>query len=78
MAIGWDNPPEFPVTCLTNEDPPRKIKLLGTSAVRPDVWVASIEGEGAIAWVLKGNGGVCHPTTDESKVRVLHWSGEGP
>ncbi len=63
--------PSFPLECTTDEQPPRKIRLLGTSAIDPDVWVAEIEGESRPAWVVKSSGGICHPTTDVMKHHVV-------
>jgi hypothetical protein len=62
---------DFPVNCVTNEHPQRMVKLLGTSAIDPDVWVAEIEGSDHPAWVIKSSGGICHPTTNALKHRVM-------
>jgi hypothetical protein len=73
LKIAPTNPPEFPTHCITNEMPPRKIKILGTAAIDPDVWVAEIEGDARPAWVVKSTGGICHPTAEPFKHRVMPW-----
>jgi hypothetical protein len=72
--IGFKSPPSYPVVCMTNETPPRRIKLLGTALIDPDVWVGEIEGEAdPSCWVVKGSGGICHKTADVHKARALPW-----
>jgi hypothetical protein len=73
-VIRITNPPGFPIICVTNEQPPRKVKLLGTSAIDPDVWVAEIEGDPRPAWVVKNCGGICHDTTNVHECRVMPWA----
>jgi hypothetical protein len=67
------SPMAFPVTCVTNEIPSRRITLLGASAIDPDVWVAKFDDDEIPAWVVMHSGGICHPTTDVQKHRVLPW-----
>jgi hypothetical protein len=80
--VGYDDPPVFPTWTVTNEAPPRWIKILGTSAIDPDVWVAELSGHEEKAWVVKGSGTLLHKSVNRkpdellARVRILPWPQE--
>lgn len=77
-------PTKFPCIWLTDEEPPRKLTVRGSSAIDPDVWVAEVEGEERSAWIIKHSLAVIHETTRDTDVKAVpvtkpgpKWNGEG-
>jgi hypothetical protein len=48
-----------PEIWLTDEEPPRRLRVLGVAAVDPDCLVAYLEGSKQALWIVEWTGYVC-------------------